>query len=200
MSTLKKHRTDRRDRKNWWAYDCSKEKKKKQSAGSRCDDSRVFPEKHEFGGLERSSIEKDWRPHQTWRRMRQRRSWRRGQCSQASQVVITVLQVLVALVAARVPWWVSQEAAPVQQQLLLRTSRLAASLGVAASCKGTTSRWDLKQKTAVSNVLFCGLPDPPSYSCSSSTAVSKTALCWGSLMFSSSRSSSSNNLNVSRSS
>lgn len=39
-----------------------------------------------------------------------------------------------------------------------------------------------------------------SYSCSSSTAVSSTALCWGSRMFSSSRSSSSSSLNVSRSS
>lgn len=57
--------------------------------------------------------------------------------SEATQAVITVLQVLVALVAAGVSWGVSREAAPVQEQLLLGASRLAAPLRVAAACEAT---------------------------------------------------------------
>lgn len=127
------------DRKTVWFSDAETGKKyddawggkktKTWSARSKCDDSRVFPEEHGngvwwIGMLELESLDRD----------EAEEGWRSVQCSQAGQVVITVLQVLVTLVAARVSWGVSQEATPVQQQLLLWAFRLTASLWVAASC------------------------------------------------------------------
>ena len=123
-----------RNRRN---YDSKKKMLgKKESARSKCDNSRVFPEEHEnwiwwLGMLEHREGLKTVQVFL----VKDEAEVGGGQCSQATQTVITVLQVLVTLVAAWVAWGISHEAAPIQEQLLLWASRRTASLWVAASCK-----------------------------------------------------------------
>lgn len=145
--------------KKAWLEEDAWRKKTKQSTRSRCDDSRVCPEEHEnwiwwLGMLEHQEGLKTTRVF-----LVKDEAEGGGQCSQATQAVITVLQVLVTLVAAGVPRGVSCEATPVQEQLLLWASRLAAPLWVAAACrvqhhqKGAVTSYDQEKTTG--EVCMC---------------------------------------------
>lgn len=98
---------------------------------------RVFLE--ELGnGMWRDS--QDWRQRTSleWRQRRpeeEQQQEQEEQRSQSTQTVITVLQVLVTLVAAGVSGRITREVTPLQEQLLLRASRLTAFVRITAACK-----------------------------------------------------------------